>query len=303
VAPLKVIGLNDAVNQPAKIWDTGLNPWQVKTNVTHDNYAAAFCSGFYNAGTSWLETRVVGPATLSFWWKATNVQYKEFVIFQMDSNEVSRITGAVNWQQVLVDVPSGEHTMRWLFTNSVFNFYGTRSGAWVDEVVITPTISPLHISQDPSSQQGLRGDTITFSVGIEGGEPYYWQWFFNTNQSLLSGTNPNPTLILPNIGLKHIGYYSLVATNALGAVTSAPAQLRVLHRALQPILAEGGSGFRLSVDTESNFVYWLEAKSNLLSADWTVVCGVTNTNGLLQLQDPSTNSNFRFYRIGATPTP
>jgi hypothetical protein len=81
------------------------------------------------------------------------------------------------------------------------------------------------ISSNPQSQTGFVGDNVTFSVTANGTPPLHYFWRLN-GTNIPDGTNP--TLTLNSITVAGAGLYSVVVTNAAGAVTSSPpALLRV----------------------------------------------------------------------------
>ncbi len=84
---------------------------------------------------------------------------------------------------------------------------------------------PPLISDQPQDQAVGLGSNFTFTVAADGTAPFGYQWRFGgadianaTNTSYTRG-NAQPT---------DDGFYSVVVTNALGGVTSAPAQLQVV---------------------------------------------------------------------------
>jgi Lysyl oxidase/Immunoglobulin I-set domain len=90
---------------------------------------------------------------------------------------------------------------------------------------------PTILSQ-PVSTNLIAGSTARFTVGIDGSDPLHYQWrTFGTNilndGSHISGAN-TATLTIGKIFATDQGAYSVVITNAYGAITSTPANLIVL---------------------------------------------------------------------------
>ncbi len=77
----------------------------------------------------------------------------------------------------------------------------------------------------PASQSAEFESTAVFSVVVVGYPPVKYEWFFNATNALVGATNA--TLQLTNLLLSQAGDYSVVITNAYGAVTSPPAILYV----------------------------------------------------------------------------
>ncbi|HEX5222972.1 MAG TPA: immunoglobulin domain-containing protein, partial [Verrucomicrobiae bacterium] len=82
------------------------------------------------------------------------------------------------------------------------------------------------ISQQPLSQKVAVGTTVVFTASAYGLAPISYQWRFN---GVPINGQTSPTLTLNNVSLGQSGIYDLVATNALGTVTSLPAELSVLQ--------------------------------------------------------------------------
>jgi uncharacterized repeat protein (TIGR03803 family) len=91
--------------------------------------------------------------------------------------------------------------------------------------------SPLQITQQPQPQQAYAGDTLAFSVATFGSLPISYQWLENgtdlSDGGLISGSSSR-TLTLSNVSLADAAMYSVVVSNAYGALTSAVAQLAVM---------------------------------------------------------------------------
>ena len=65
------MSLGLALNNTDLIWATGLDsPWVGTTSPTYDGLSAAMSGNrFVQDSVSYIETTVIGPGTLSFWWK------------------------------------------------------------------------------------------------------------------------------------------------------------------------------------------------------------------------------------------
>jgi hypothetical protein len=92
------------------------------------------------------------------------------------------------------------------------------------------SVPPL-ITMQPQSQIILAGDNASFSVGVSGTGPLYYQWQFN-GVDILGATEP--ALGLTDVGVEQAGTYSVRVTNAFGSVTSTGATLSVVNEILIP---------------------------------------------------------------------
>src|SRR5947209_17555624 len=81
------------------------------------------------------------------------------------------------------------------------------------------------ITNQPSSLTNIAGTSATFSVGAAGTEPLHYQWQFYASD-LTNKTNSS--LVLTNVQTANAGSYTVLVTNAEGAVTSAVATLTLV---------------------------------------------------------------------------
>src|SRR5438105_3839383 len=86
------------------------------------------------------------------------------------------------------------------------------------------TLSASVITNAPQGQTVLAGTNVTFAVGATGSGPLRYFWLSN-GAPLLSGTNT--TVTLSNVTPAQTGSYSVIVSNFVGSVTSAPVLLRV----------------------------------------------------------------------------
>ena len=80
------------------------------------------------------------------------------------------------------------------------------------------------ISVQPTGQSVNEGSAATFSVGVAGTPPFYFQWY--VNGAPISGAT-GPSLGIANVQQSNGGAYSVSITNAEGSATSASAALAV----------------------------------------------------------------------------
>jgi alpha-tubulin suppressor-like RCC1 family protein len=123
--------------------------WVAEDQVTHDGQAAAQSGSITNSEQSILQTTVTERGNLTFWWKVSSEADYDFLNFYLDSTNAAAISGELDWQQHSVAIPSGVHTLKWVYTKDATVTAGQDAG-WLDEVVFTPA-SPL-ILGPPSVQ-------------------------------------------------------------------------------------------------------------------------------------------------------
>ncbi len=87
-----------------------------------------------------LQTTVVGPRTVSFWWKVDSELNFDFLGVAVDDVVRARISGNVDWAQMTVDVPAGVHTVSWTYAKDGSVANGADAG-WVDQVMLLAPIT------------------------------------------------------------------------------------------------------------------------------------------------------------------
>ena len=84
--------------------------------------------------------------------------------------------------------------------------------------------NPLAFATQPSNQLAYVGQTVTFTTLVQSSQPLNYQWYRGNN---LLTDQTNAALTLSDVQLADAGQYSVIASNALGAVTSAAVTLTV----------------------------------------------------------------------------
>jgi uncharacterized repeat protein (TIGR01451 family) len=195
----------------------------------------------------------------------------------------------------------------WLFAGAgkIRKWESGKVGKWAALVLLTFSLShlltcpllaaPPAITTQPQKRTVVEGSSYTFSVTATGTAPLAYQW--RRNNSELSGQTSS-SLALTSIQTNDAGGYSVVVTNAEGAVTSLVAQLTV-RLASDPAyptpqggwtyLFHGGdvaNSLTAALDGSWNH----ENNSDAWSGDGRGVGnelagGVSTTNGILTIED------------------
>lgn len=297
--------LSQALGEPAANWQNGSTnaAWFGQGEVHHDSDAAARSGRIGNRKSSVLETSVVGPGTLSFWWRVSCEEGYDFLRFLVDdqpANTAPKLTGEVDWQEQVIPVSAGRHTLRWIYEKDASVAVGEDAG-WVDEVRFLP--DPPVISLSPLPQRVGVGAAVGFRVVATGSPPLTFQWRHDGLE--LAGAT-NSTLVLSKVSRRDRGVYSVTVENPGGQVLSPNATLEVRvpqFLEIDPIAAEarfelhsidvdgGGPMLEdlgdLEVQVSTNLMDWLKLSS-----------GLALTNGRVRILDPSAaTAPFQFYRV------
>ncbi|MBI5407832.1 MAG: thrombospondin type 3 repeat-containing protein, partial [Nitrospirae bacterium] len=134
---LSPASLGDAVDNPSLTMtiggDTG---WYGQSVVSYTGGSAAQSGNMGDGQATWMETQVTGPALIDFEWKVSSQQNYDFLCFVIDGVEQPGcISGEVDWQQRQYAVPSGAHTIRWIYSKNDSGSSGADAG-WVDNVQV-----------------------------------------------------------------------------------------------------------------------------------------------------------------------
>jgi hypothetical protein len=146
---------------------------------------------------------------------------------------------------------------------------------------------PPQIVTPPANQFAALGGSATFTVSASGTTNFSYQWLFDS-ASVAGATNS--ALSLTNVQTNNFGSYSVVVSNVVGAVTSAPAALMVssapaisilIPPASQTVALGKSATFSVSASGTSAFSYqWQFDGANIAKA----------TNSTLKVASVKANS-------------
>ncbi len=235
--------LPEALDTPGRVWIAGgASAWFGQSTVTYDWLDAAQTGPLLNNQTNYIETTVLGPASVTFWWKVSSETNHDRVRFLIDGLEQANISGEVDWRWRSFDLTNFTQVLRWAYTKDASGSAGNDSG-WVDQVIIGPA-SPV-ITRQPVNTTADLGALAYLSVGNTGSKPINSQWYYNSRilpESTTYGGTTLGTLYITNADPSQAGPYSVMVMNSGGRVLSTNAFLGVYPNA--PMAA--------ALDTESN---------------------------------------------------
>ena len=91
---------------------------------------------------------------------------------------------------------------------------------------VWPPDTPPGITAPPANQTTTFGDTATFSVGLSGTEPFYYQW--QKNGVNIDGAHSSSYTIPPAAPADNGSVFRVLVSNALGSITSSEATLTIV---------------------------------------------------------------------------
>jgi len=310
---------------PSLTWTTsgtgGSPGWVGESTTSHDGLNAAETALSGNAigtQTATLQTTVVGPGAISFWWYGSNPdpdgENSHLICYIDTTPQNTNSTGTNYWYRQTMWVGSGTHTLKWVY--SVPPFPNPHPG-YVDQPAFTPGTTAPSITIQPFSQSVVPGLNATFSAGAVGTPPLNFQWQLNGTN--ISGAT-NTSFTVTNAQPGKLGSYHAVVSNSAGTNTSADATLEFGevaiwgegsvndNRGLAPLGAtnvtqiSGGWNHSVLLKTNGAILDWGDTKivqvapgnsvSNLLSATAFVGAGVVlNPDGTVSAWGDSSITN------------
>lgn len=132
------ITLNKALDNNSLSFGTGgNNSWFAQTAISDFGGSAAQSGALGDSQSCWLQTTVVGPGTLNFYWKVSSEENYDFLeVLVDDVVQTGSISGEVDWQRKSLFIPAGSHIIKWVYTKDVGLSMGSDCG-WVDEVSLS----------------------------------------------------------------------------------------------------------------------------------------------------------------------
>ncbi len=156
--------------------------WFGQTGTTRDGEDAAQSGSTGNGQESWMETTVVGPGAINFWWKVSSESNYDWLEFYLDGTlQTGRISGNVDWQRKTYPLASGSHVLRWRYVKDG-GVTGGSDAAWVDQVIFERPPYTLivdarggSVAVSPQKAGYDHGETVTLTATpAEGGSFLGW---------------------------------------------------------------------------------------------------------------------------------
>ena len=99
------------------------------------NGSSATVAGVSDRGEAWLETEVMGPGTIEFYWKVSSEAGEDFLRFERSGEgweSAFQISGETDWTLLpKVELTAGVNVLRWTYRKSASSVSG-QDTAWVD---------------------------------------------------------------------------------------------------------------------------------------------------------------------------
>jgi len=148
VADLEVVAKFDPVWTSSSLGPSGLvfnrtdvGRWFLQSEqVPAGSPMAARSGNVAPSTTSYMETTVNGPGTLTYWRKVSSDEGYDFLRVSLDNDETAAWSGEQDWAQVSMAIPDGSHTVRWTYSKDELFDIGL-DAAFVAQVSYAPQSS------------------------------------------------------------------------------------------------------------------------------------------------------------------
>jgi len=146
----------------------GASPWSVQALVSRDGIA--YQSGpVTGTQSSVMETTVVGPGAIKFWWKVSAPTYLTPLSFSIDTAGQASVGGETDWRYQVYAIPAGSHTLRWSYSADSYPI-GSSAG-WVDQISFLPgsgiDVTPPTTSATPGA--GTYASSLSVALSCSDG--------------------------------------------------------------------------------------------------------------------------------------
>ena len=134
------IPLAEALDNDTIVFTTGGDAdWFGQTEKTSGSASAAKSGTIGNSKSTWMQTAVTGPGTVSFQWRVSSesvkYDYLEFLIDGVQQDKIGGTTG--DWDARTYKIGEGVHVLCWNYLKDYRDSSGEDAG-YVDRVVWTP---------------------------------------------------------------------------------------------------------------------------------------------------------------------
>ena len=176
--------LADGPDAPELPWATsGDNNWfsQIYTSLGASGIDAAQSGDIDDNQSSSLETTVIGPAEVRFWWKVSSQEDHDFLRFRIDEAEVPGIPAisgdfypqnrGSGWKLETALIPAGPHTLSWTYEKDG-SISSVADTGWVDRVLVSPPGFATWVAENVPEGQDASFDGDANRNGIPNGLEY-----------------------------------------------------------------------------------------------------------------------------------
>ena len=207
----------------------GDGSWMVDKNKALDEEGGLTISEIPQGGEGWIEATLSGPGYLDFHYKtlgfASEVRPLQLHLDGelQEGSELVFNTEQLGWNRIVLEIPEGEHKVRW----AVSDEFGNIEGIMLDWVEFTTVErSEPEIELQPKSQETTAPGWALFEVEAWGYPFPTYQWYLNDEP--IDGATGR-VLTMGSLWADDEGVIKVVVSNELGEVESDEVDLTVLE--------------------------------------------------------------------------
>jgi len=272
------ISIGEAVDNTSLIWETNAE-WFGQTSFYYYGGSAAQSIDIDDEQSAWLVTTVTGPSVLSFFWKVSSEEDYDCLGFYIvtpmgDLELIYQISGEVDWEQMILSLPSGTGTFCWIYVKDFSSSEGYDCG-WIDKVEITYcnnySISPT--SQSFTNQGGNGLINVTAQTNCFWDATKDASWINITSGSGGTGNGTVYYTVSPNTSACSRTGNIVIAENTFTVTQSGGTCNYSISPINQSFSISGGIGY-INVTTESCCTW--TATSNV---SWITITSGSNGTG------------------------
>jgi uncharacterized repeat protein (TIGR03803 family) len=161
------------------------------------------------------------------------------------------------------------------------------------------------ITAQPASQVAVSGANVLFNVAVFGARPFFYHWQRNGTNLVDGGSvsgSTNRNLSLVNVSAADAGTYSVLVSNTLGSVISAPAHLTVVFPPVFLSAVRSNCMLNLTWSAIVGQMYRLQYKSSVAATNWNYLGGLSiATSNTVTAYDNSCTNSQKIYRVVLFP--
>ena len=113
----------------------GASSWYSQSSVSQYGGSAARSGTIGHGQSTYMQTTVYGPGTVSFYWRVSSEEDYDQLRFYIDGQEKDAISGEQGWYYVSYNFSSGTHVLKWEYSKDGSASSGSDCG-WVDGVSV-----------------------------------------------------------------------------------------------------------------------------------------------------------------------
>ncbi|MEZ5329082.1 MAG: Ig domain-containing protein [Verrucomicrobiales bacterium] len=161
--------LADALDHPKLSVTTGWQgSWTPQVEEKHMGINALASGPVEHGRRALLDLIVTGPDQLGFWWKVSSERNRDILAVRTGAAVLHEISGEVDWELRFIDIPAGEHRIRWEYLKDELGSEG-QDKAWLDSVFL---VSETDVAPAIQLPERLLARTDTpFQLSIEAETP------------------------------------------------------------------------------------------------------------------------------------